>query len=55
MIANICVGLIIICLLVLAVRHALRKHNCNDCCSCGCGCDCCGAKDQKETETRKEK
>ncbi len=54
MIANIIIGLVIVCLFVLAVRHALKKHSNGGCdCGCGCGCDCCSAKKQVETKAAK--
>ncbi len=49
MIANIIIGLVIVCLFVLAVRYALKKHSCGGC-NCGCGCGCCGEKKQKTTD-----
>ena len=49
MIANIIIGLVIVCLFVLAVRHALKKHHCSGCCngSGGAGCSC-KRQDKKE-------
>ena len=42
MIANIIIGLAIMILFVLAVRHAVRKHRGGDCgCGCGKDCHCC--------------
>ncbi len=49
MIANIIIGLVIVCLFVLAVRYALKKHSCGGC-NCGCGCGCCGEKKQKTAD-----
>ena len=44
MIANIIIGLVIAVLFVLAVRHAIKKHHCSNCCNCGGGECCCGKK-----------
>ncbi len=52
MIANIIIGLIIVCLFVLAVRYVLKKHSCGGC-NCGCGCEHCGGKIQQKDETDK--
>ena len=41
MIANIVIGLAIVSLFVLAVRHALKKHSCCGRCNCGGGKTCC--------------
>ena len=41
MIANIVIGLVIVCLFGLAVRRALKKHSCDGCCNCGGGKTCC--------------
>ena len=54
---NYVIGFIILCLLVLAIRHAVKGHHCSACGNCGkgvsdCGCgkvtnDCgCGKGDQ---------
>ena len=54
MIANIIIGLVIVCLFVLAVRHVLKKHSNGGCdCGCGCGCDCCSAKKQTDPKAGK--
>ena len=51
MIANIVIGLVIVCLFVLAVRYALKKHSCGGCdCGCGRGCDCCSGKKKREAD-----
>ena len=54
MIANIIICLVIVCLFVLAVRHALKKHRCSDCCNCGGGpgCSCGQKKDAEANKTR---
>ncbi|MBR4675603.1 MAG: hypothetical protein IKP00_14175 [Victivallales bacterium] len=51
MIANIIIGLIIVCLFVLAVRYALKKHHCDGCCNCGCGSRCCDGKKVEKNKT----
>ncbi len=45
MIANIVIGLVIVCLFVLAVRYALKKRHC---CNCGGGAGCCCKKQDKK-------
>ena len=40
MIANIIIGLILAALFILAIRRALKRHGCGDCCHCG-GSSCC--------------
>ena len=39
MIANIVIGRVIAVLVILAVRHIIKKRSCGDC-GCGCGKDC---------------
>ena len=39
---NYVIGFVILCLLVLAIRHAVKGHHCSACGNCGKGASDCG-------------